>query len=79
MVALFYADETAPLTLLGIDTERLAATGIEVRDEPGDPAHPDGERFPHVYGAIPVDAVSETHPGRIHAGELLAPSWSSRG
>jgi glutathione S-transferase len=75
VVALFYADETAPLTLLGIDPDRLAAAGIELRDEPGDPAHPDGERFPHAYGAIPVGAVVETHPARVVDGRLDAPTW----
>ncbi|MFN8520511.1 MAG: DUF952 domain-containing protein [Chloroflexota bacterium] len=77
VAALFYADETAPLTLLGIDTGRLAAADIEVRDEPGDPAHPDGERFPHVYGAVPVAAVTETHPSRVVDGRLVAPTWRS--
>jgi uncharacterized protein (DUF952 family) len=72
---LFYADETAPLTLLGIDPDRLAAAGIEVRDEPGDPAHPDGERFPHVYGPIPVDAVTGVVPARIAGGQLDASGW----
>ena len=76
VVALFYADETAPLTLLGIDTDRLIAAGIEVRDEPGDPAHPDGERFPHAYGPIPVDAVTETHEARVAGGRLVAPGWT---
>ncbi len=71
----FYADETAPLTLLGIDPERLADAGIELRAEPGDPAHPDGERFPHVYGAIPVGAVVETHTAEIRDGRLVAPTW----
>jgi uncharacterized protein (DUF952 family) len=75
VVRLFYADVDASLTLLGIDTERLAAAGIEVRAEPGDPAHPDGERFPHVYGAIPVAAVTETHPARVIDGGLVAPTW----
>lgn len=75
VVARFYADETAPLTLLGIDPDRLAAAGIEVRAEPGDPAHPEGERFPHVYGAIPVGAVVETHAARVRAGQLDAPTW----
>lgn len=75
----FYADETAPLTLLGMDTDRLAAEGIEVRAEPGDPAHSEGERFPHVYGAVPVGAVAETHAARIRDGELVAPSWMVRG
>jgi len=64
------------LTLLGIDTARLAADGVEVRAEPGDPLHPDGERFPHVYGAIPVTAVSETHAASVIDGELVAPTWT---
>ena len=76
VVARLYADETAPLTLLGIDTDRLAAAGVEVRAEPGDPAHPDGERFPHVYGAIPVTAVRETHAARVADGRLVAPTWT---
>lgn len=75
VVALHYADETARLTLLGIDEGRLVAAGIEVRDEPGDPAHPEGERFPHVYGAIPVEAVVETHPAWVTDGRLVAPTW----
>jgi uncharacterized protein (DUF952 family) len=75
VVALFYADEAAPLTLLGIDTQYLDDAGIEVRAEPGDPAHPDGERFPHVYGAIPVTAVRETHVARVIDGSLVAPTW----
>jgi uncharacterized protein (DUF952 family) len=76
VVALFYADDEAPLTLLGVDTERLAAAGVEVRAEPGDPHHPDGERFPHVYGPIPVTAVRETHQARVVDGRLAAPTWS---
>jgi glutathione S-transferase len=79
VAALFYADDTAPLTLLGIDTERLAAAGVEVRAAPGDPAHPDGERFPHVFGAIPVDVVVETHQARIVEGVLDAPTWDGTG
>ena len=75
VVELFYADETAPLTLLGIDPERLADAGIELRAEPGDPVHPDGERFPHVYGAIPVGAVVETHAAEVRDGQLVAPTW----
>jgi uncharacterized protein (DUF952 family) len=75
----FYADETAPLTLLGVDPGRLAALGIDVQAEPGDPVHPEAERFPHAYGAIPVGAVAETHAARMRDGELVAPSWMVRG
>jgi uncharacterized protein (DUF952 family) len=76
VVALFYADDDAPLTLLGIDPDRLIEAGIEVRAEPGDPAHPDGERFPHIHGAIPIPAVAETHAGRVVGGVLRAPTWA---
>ena len=38
------------LVLLEIDEDALAAHGLEVRFEPGDPENPDSERFPHVYG-----------------------------
>jgi glutathione S-transferase len=49
----FYADGPA-LRLLSIDPERLAAAAIPVREEP---APGSGERFPHIYGALPIDAV----------------------
>jgi len=49
----FYAD-AGPLKLLIIDPQRLAALGLPLRAE----AAPDsGELFPHVYGALPVEAV----------------------
>lgn len=50
----FYADVDGPLLLLTIDTARLEA---EVVREPGVPGG--DELFPHVYGPIPVDAVTE--------------------
>ena len=49
----FYADGPA-LRLLRIDPERLAAAAIPVRDEP---APGSDELFPHIYGALPIDAV----------------------
>jgi uncharacterized protein (DUF952 family) len=76
VVARFYADDDAPMTLLGVDPDLLTAAGIEVRAEPGDPAHPEGERFPHIYGAIPPAAVVETHDARVLDGKLLAPTWA---
>ncbi len=76
VVALSYADVTASLTLLGIDPAHLTAAGVEVRAEPGDPAHPEGERFPHVYGPIPVTAVVEAHEARVSEGRLVAPTWA---
>jgi len=41
------------LVLLVIEPSRL---GVKVVEESGT-AEPDGERFPHIYGPLPVDAV----------------------
>ncbi|MFN9630091.1 MAG: DUF952 domain-containing protein [Cyanobacteriota bacterium] len=49
----FYAD-APPLRLLCIDPERLAAAAIPVREEP---APGSGERFPHIHGPLPLEAV----------------------
>jgi uncharacterized protein (DUF952 family) len=47
------------LVLLAIDP---ALVTVPVRWEPGDPADPAGTPwFPHVYGPIPVDAVTAVH------------------
>jgi len=46
------------LVLLEIDEARLPAPP---RYEPGDPADPAAECFPHVYGPIPVTAVVAVH------------------
>lgn len=55
----FYADVTAPLVVLEIDPEMLE---VDVLVEPGDPRDPASERFPHVYGPIPVGAVTGVVP-----------------
>jgi glutathione S-transferase len=57
----FYAD-AGPVRLLSIDPERLAAAGLEVKEE----AAPDsGELFPHVYGGpLPCEAVVVAEPYR---------------
>lgn len=52
-----YADVTAPLVLLMIDTDRL---DVPVVEEPGSPDS--DEHFPHVYGAIPLTAVLDVTP-----------------
>jgi uncharacterized protein (DUF952 family) len=51
------------LVVLEIDEGRLTAPAVW---EEGDPPHPDGKLFPHVYGPIPVAAVvgvTELRPG----------------
>jgi uncharacterized protein (DUF952 family)/ribosomal protein S18 acetylase RimI-like enzyme len=47
------------LVLLQVDERRVAA---EVRYEAGAAEDPDGDRFPHIHGAIPVDAVVAVEP-----------------
>jgi uncharacterized protein (DUF952 family) len=44
----------ADLVVLEIDESLLGDTNVW---EEGDPPHPDGMLFPHVYGPIPVGAV----------------------
>lgn len=56
----FYGDGPA-LRLLMIDPARLAARGLPVREEP---APDSGERFPHIYGPLPLDAVLLALPFR---------------
>ncbi len=65
---LLYADAD-DLVVLVIDTERVPAP---VRDEAGGPG---GEMFPHIYGALPTDAVTDVIAvGRDSAGRLVLPA-----
>jgi uncharacterized protein (DUF952 family) len=57
----FYADHAGPLLLLEVDESKLAEPPVV---EVGDPAT--GETFPHLYSALPVDAV-------VRVTELPAP------
>jgi glutathione S-transferase len=56
----FYAD-AGDVLLLTIDPGRLQAAGVAVRWEP---APESGERFPHIHGALPVNAVLKAEPYR---------------
>ncbi len=61
-----YADAD-DLVVLVIDQDRLAA---QVRYEDGG----DGELYPHIYGPLPVSAVTGVIPvGRDEAGQLIVP------
>ncbi len=56
------------LVVLVIDSARLA---VPVRYEA---ATPDAEAFPHIYGALPVEAVADViSVGRDEAGRLVLP------
>jgi uncharacterized protein (DUF952 family) len=61
--ARYYADVEEGLLVLVLDPDRL---GSEVVIEPA----ASGERFPHIYGPIPVDAVTEVRPARMVGGQL---------
>ncbi|MBJ7288393.1 DUF952 domain-containing protein [Williamsia sp.] len=52
-----YRDRT-DLVLLEIDPARVPA---DIVWEDGDPPHPDGMQFPHLYGPLPVTAVARVH------------------
>jgi glutathione S-transferase len=69
----FYADETQPLVLLTIDPHRIPADVVE------EDLHGSGERYPHVYGPIPITAVVRVERfERDAAGGFPAP-WSAAG
>jgi uncharacterized protein (DUF952 family) len=51
-----YADVTEPLVLLTIDTDKLDAPVVD------EPVPGSDETFPHVYGALEVDAVVSVIP-----------------
>ncbi|MBM2617554.1 DUF952 domain-containing protein [Actinoplanes sp. LDG1-06] len=46
------------LLLLVIDESRLP---VPITWEQGDPPLPDGSPFPHLYAALPLDAVTAVH------------------
>ena len=54
----FYAGRT-DLLLLVIDEQRVPE---EIRWEPSTEPADDGELFPHLYGPLPVEAVSDVVP-----------------
>jgi uncharacterized protein (DUF952 family) len=62
-----FAEDVEPLVVLTISTEELNRLGVEVRDEPGDPTRPE-VLYPHVYGALPTEAVTAVRPARIETG-----------
>ena len=64
-----YAGRT-DLVLLRIDPARLTSP---VRWEPGVASDPDGMVFPHLYGALPVDAVINVMPYRPDEDGSFAP------
>ena len=64
----FSADDTGPLVVLGIEEDRIAASGVELHWEPT----PAGELFPHIYGVILPHWVATVHDAAIVDGRFDA-------
>jgi uncharacterized protein (DUF952 family) len=64
-----YAGRT-DLLLLHIDPDRLTAP---VRWEPGVPSDPESMLFPHLYGPLPVAAVTSVTPYQPEPDGSFAP------
>jgi uncharacterized protein (DUF952 family) len=60
----------ADLVLLHVDPERVTDP---IRWEPGVPTDPGSMLFPHLYGALPVDAVTSVTPYRPGADGRFSP------
>ena len=58
------------LLLLVIDEARLP---VPITWEQGDPPHPDGLLFPHLYAPLPLDAVVAVHEYRPGPDGTFAP------
>ncbi len=64
----FYADDPEPLVVLGVDEDRIAASGVELRWEGG------SELFPHIYGAIVPQWVTAVHDAAFVYGRFVVNS-----
>lgn len=64
----FYADDSQPLVVLGLDEVRIAASGVELRWEGGT------ERFPHIYGVIVPQWVTAVHDAAFVDGTFVVNS-----
>lgn len=75
VAAAHYARVSEPLVVLEIDPARLAGAGVEVRVEPAALVDRESELFPHIYGPLPVDAVTRTRPVAVEKGWLDLGPW----
>ena len=61
-----YADVTEPLVVLVIDGEEVEAGGVAVLVE-----DVDGVDYPHIYGPLYPECVTDVLPARIEGGRLV--------
>ncbi|MCX7235357.1 MAG: DUF952 domain-containing protein [Burkholderiales bacterium] len=62
-----FAGSTEELVVLHLDTNKLKAAGIEVRVEEAS----NGEKYPHIYGAIPCGLVERVSAGYMNSKNKL--------
>lgn len=56
-----YAGTDEPLVVLVLDTEQIQDASVDVRFEDGG----NGQQYPHIYGPIELDWVSDVRPARF--------------
>jgi uncharacterized protein (DUF952 family) len=61
----YYADVSEPLVVLVIEVDRLEVPVIVENPDGGD------ESFPHIYGALPIDAVVEVRAATVVDGRFV--------
>jgi len=61
----FYADVTESLVVLVIDVQRLNVPVVVENLEGGNDA------FPHIYGALPIEAVVDLRPASMTDGRFV--------
>ena len=66
VAAFVYKDYLGELVILEMDLGQLETSGVKVLFEDGG----NGERYPHIYGPIPVELVLNTKPAIMVAGHL---------
>ncbi|MFG2428297.1 DUF952 domain-containing protein [Streptomyces sp. NPDC048590] len=67
-----YGADVGDLVVLVIDEARLPAPVRYEAFEPG------GERFPHIYGPLPVDAVAQVRTWAEHTGNSVREEGEAR-
>lgn len=67
VAAALYADDDAELCILVMDDARIRDAGVRMVFEDGG----DGRLYPHIYGPIDPDWVTEVLPARIDADGRL--------